>query len=349
MGRDVRRFGAVGDGRTDDTAALMAAVRAVRGGETLLLPAGHTFLHADVLTLTTEGVTLAGGGTLLATKEGSSALQVLADDVQVRDITLGVATTSRRWSASDQHRLFLGAQTGLTIRNVRVTGSAAAGVFCYGTQHFVLDHVEVSDTRADGVHMTHGSADGRVLSPRVSRSGDDGVAVVSYLQDGQPCHGITVDSPVVAITTGGRGVSVVGGHDISYRDIDVNRSSAAGVYVACEGQPYNTYPTERVGVAGGRVTGANTDADIDHGAVLVYSGRGGGSVSDVSVSGLHITDTRRGASRQIGVVHDNDGSVANVTFADLSLAATPDPYEGNVDPAHFALRDVHAAGRLVTA
>lgn len=347
---DVRSFGAVGDGKTDDTAALERALASLRTGQSLVLPAGHVFSHARVLAVRAQGVTLTGGGTLSASAEGTSSLQLLADDVHVTGLTLAVPVTTHRWSAPDQHRLFLGPHTtGIAVRDVTVTGSAAAGVFSYGAQHFVLDRVRVADTRADGIHLTNGSAFGQVSSPQVMRSGDDGVAVVSYEQDGMPCHDIAVTSPVIRTTTGGRGLSVVGGHDVAYRDIYVDRSSAASVYLACEGNPYNTFPTQRVAVTGGTITGANTDAGIDHGAVLVYSGRGGGDIGDVLVSGLRISGTRDTASRQIGVVQDSGGQVGSVTFRDLTLADQPTPYEGNVATATIHLQHVRAGDAAVLA
>ena len=347
---DVTTTGAVGDGRTDDTEALQRALDALQDKQILHFPEGKVFLHRDVLTVERAGVTLLGPGELRATDEARSAVKILASGVTVDGVRFGVEQTTRRWSTPDQHKLFVGGVTGVHVRDVRITGSAAAGLFALGASDFVFERVHVSDTRADGIHLTYGAHSGTVDHPLVERSGDDGVAVVSYLQDGRVCHDLEIVSPTVTGTTWGRGISVVGGHDVTYRDIRVERSSAAAVYLACEGDPSNTCDTRGVSVSGGTVVGANTNVDIDHGAVLVYSGRGGGTVADVEVSGLSISDTRGGASRQIGVVADGaDDGVEGVTFRDLRLAAGPDPYQGNAPLASIRLESVEADGRAVTA
>lgn len=345
---DVTRFGAVGDGRTDDTAAIQRALDSLASSQTLQFPGGKVFCHDDVLTVDTAGVRIVGPGELRATNEERSAFKVQAAGVTVDGLTLGVATTTRRWSTPDQHKLFVGPVSGVTVQDVRITGSAAAGLFALGASGFRFARVQVSDTRADGIHMTFGAHDGMVDHPVVARSGDDGVAVVSYLQDGAVCHDITVVAPTVTGTTWGRGLSVVGGHDITYTDVVVDRSSAAGIYLACEGDPSNTCDTRRVSVTDGTVTGANTDADVDHGAVLVYSGRAGGTVDTVEVSGLTVSGTRSGASRQIGVVTNGgaDG-VSGVLFRDLHLGGGPPPYQGNAPLGAVRLDGVTADGRTV--
>lgn len=346
---DVASFGAVGDGHTDDTAAINRGLGALKRGESLRFPAGKSFCHSDVIRVRTAGVRLIGAGTLLATVEERSSVQLEASQITVDGLTLSTPHTSRRWSAPDQHKLFLGKHRGLVVRNVSITGSAAAGLFCQGASGFILDRVVVTDTRADGIHLTGGTRDGRVLHPMITRSGDDGVAVVSYLDNHLPCHDITIVGPTIRTTTGGRGLSVVGGRDITYTGIDVDASSAAAVYVACEGSPYFTYPTEHVQVAGGVITHANSDSGIDHGAVLVYSGRKNGSVSDVNISGLSISGTRPTASRQIGVVNNDGNPVSGVNFNDLKLAAHPRPYQGNAPRAAFTLDKVTAAGAPLKA
>jgi hypothetical protein len=347
----VRTFGAVGDGRTDDTAALQRAFDAARPGDTVLLPAGNTFAHSAVLTITRPGITVTGGGTLLATDESRSSLTLAADRVLLSDVTLRVAKTTKRWSAYEQQRLRIDGHTGITVRRVTVQGSAAGGVYVGGrAADFLLDHVTVTGTRADGIHLTQGSHDGRVVSPVVRGVGDDGVAVVSYAQDGDPCARITISDPVVDGSSGGRGISVVGGRDITYTGIDVRNTYAAGVYVAAEGG-WNSTGVDRVRITGGAVRAANTGPGIDHGAVLVYDGTADRAVRDVTVSGLTLSGLRSDASRWVGLVADSTGRIGAVRLAGITISG-PGPVTAFVSNARstvYSLADWRRNGVVMAA
>lgn len=63
---DVRHFGAVGDGTTDDSAAIAAALAASRDIE---IPAGYTFRVGSTITLPNANVHIHGGGTLTSSAE----------------------------------------------------------------------------------------------------------------------------------------------------------------------------------------------------------------------------------------------------------------------------------------
>lgn len=313
--------GARGDGTTDDLAALQSALDGMEPGQSLVLDQGSTFAVSDVLTITTDGVTVTGGGVLLSTDEERSSLLVQADDVTLEEITLAIEPPSRRWDAYEQQRLRLDGTSGTTVRDVAIRGSAAAGVYVGGgSTGWELDGLVVSDTRADGIHITQGSSGGLVTDPQVTDPGDDGVAVVSYEQDGEPCRDVLVERPVVRGSQA-RGISVVGGEQITYRDIDITGSAAASVYVAAE-DSYQSSGVSGVVVEGGTIQGANTDAEIDHGAVLVYSAYGSG-VDDVSISGLEITGTRPGASAEVGILAFGDHPASALTITDLAITGGP--------------------------
>jgi len=127
-------------------------------------------------------------------------------------LTLKAVNVTKRWNATQQHKLWLaGTHTGIIVKDTTIDGSAAAGIFINGASGFTINRVTVLNSMADGIHMTNGSHHGVVRDAVVRGAGDDGVAVVSYLSNPQATHDIQVINPKVYANTWGRGVSVVGG------------------------------------------------------------------------------------------------------------------------------------------
>lgn len=307
----------------DDTAAIRSALAALSPGDTLVFPAGMTFRHTAVLSVNTARVRITGGGVLVATNEQYSGFWVNADNVQVDNLTFRMASTTKRWVAYEQMKVRIEGHTGVTLRGITVDGSAAAGIFV-GNQasHFTIDSVTVRNTRADGIHMTDGSHDGVVSHVVVKNPGDDGVAVVSYQHDGVQCYNIAIDSPQLLGQTWGRAFSVVGGHDITWTNIYADGSSSAGLYIAAE-PSYTTYAPYNVTVTGGTLLNSNSNTNVDHGGVLVWSGEAGLTISNISISGLTVTDTRTTASRNIGLSVESGASVSKISFANLTVKNGP--------------------------
>lgn len=302
----------------DDTAALQRALDAMHTGDTMVFAAGRTYRHTAVLVVRVAGAHLTGGGVLLATAEATSSFWIAANSVLVDgSLTFRTTGTTRRWVQYEQMGIRVASTDSTVLRGVTVEGSAAAGLYVGGSSNFLLEDVHVSLSRADGIHMTEGSHHGTVRRPVVTSSGDDGIAVVSY-SGSTVDHDISVQAPTVRTTTWGRGLSVVGGEDITYANVDVTSSRAAAVYIATEGSPYYTLNTKRVTVTGGRLATSNTDATIDHGAVLLYSGQSTGTVEDVTVSNLAISDTRSSAPWQVGVL-SGGGTVTRAAFRSLTV------------------------------
>ncbi len=321
---DVTEFGALGDGKADDTVALQRALDSLQNGATLVIPAGKIYRHSDVLTIRHAGVHLRGPGTLLATEEAKSALTIEADNVLIDGgLELKINQTTRRWDAPAQNKLNLMNSSGAIVRGVSIDGSAAAGIFAFGASNYLIEDVTVKNTRADGIHNTHGSHHGTIRRAHVRNVGDDGIAIVSYGQDKEWCHDIEIDSPRFYGNMWGRGFTVVGGEDITWRDIYAESSNAAALYIAVEGEPWNTHPTKRVKVLGGELKNSNLSATVDHGALLIYNARPNYAIEDVLIENLKITDTNPKASRQIGILVGNSGGVKNVQLKNFTIANGP--------------------------
>jgi enamine deaminase RidA (YjgF/YER057c/UK114 family) len=198
--------------------------------------------------------------------------------------------------------------------------------------------------------MTNGANNGVINNPVVTEAGDDGISVVSYLADRAICHDITVNSPTINGTTWGRGLSVVGGHDITYNNINVNNTNAGGVYIAAEGDPYYTNTSYNIHVTGGTITGANYNPAVVHGAVIVYSGNTGQGVANVSISGLTITATSQTAQRNVAIVVDA-GSVTNISLTNIALVNTTLPpfiHTKNVDGRNYTTSSWTLNGKPIT-
>ncbi|TDK87461.1 right-handed parallel beta-helix repeat-containing protein [Mycolicibacterium mucogenicum] len=301
----------------DSTAVLQDVFSNLNPGSTLTL-APKTFYHSGVLKITVAGLTINGNGsTLQATNDATSAVEILADHVSVSNMTFGANQTGPRYTALEQHKLVIGGNYD-SVSTVTINGSAGAGVFVNGAGWFNLSGVTVKNSRADGIHMTNGAHDGTVTNAVINNAGDDGIAVVSYIPDGAICRNITVNNPIVNGTTWGRGVSVVGGQNITYNNVKISNTNAAGIYIAAE-PSYNTMGVNGVIVNGGTVTGANYNPNVVHGAILVYSGNAGQTVTNVTIENLSVSGTASTATRQSALILDNAATASAINFKNLTF------------------------------
>jgi len=327
---------------------LQQRLDALQSGQTLTLQSGATYVHDVPLIVRVPNVTIDGAGaTITASNEGQSALKIQADGVLLKNVNVGVKSTSKRWDTLDQHKIVLNQTKGVRLEQVNVTGSAAAGVFVFNSSGFRLTGVTVSNTRADGIHVTNGSSDGVVAQCKTIQTGDDGFAVVSYGNE-VACRNITFVSPVVQGQSWGRGVTVVGGESVSIQNPQVTGSAGAAIYIACE-DSYNTTNVNNVTVSGAVISNANTNAQINHGAIMVCSSKAGGAVTNVTFTGVKISGTRAAALGQVSLLGYNGGVMSGVKMETVSIASsTPSPFVTNVARSSFTMTGWTVAGVAFT-
>jgi parallel beta-helix repeat protein len=243
----------------DNASAIQNAIDGLKSGDWLVFPAG-VYSIGHHLIVRNSGVTLYGqGATIHATSPSDGAILIQGDSVAVYGFKIDQDSSNRQstpWSGGisvfddrggDRRQVH-----GVTIQNNTINDSAGAGIFLYRAEHFTVANNTVRRSWADGIHMTSGSTNGRVIHNTVSQTGDDMIAVVSYAGNRAPDRAVVRYSDWAALELGldkniyiygnqlsdqywGRGISVVGGSDVT---IDSNLVSkvpgGAGIYLARE-------------------------------------------------------------------------------------------------------------------
>jgi Pectate lyase superfamily protein len=291
----VLSFGALGNGVADDTAAIQRALVSLMPGQTLVFPPGQ-YRHAARLVLAQNRTTVMGyGATLHATNPADQALLIQASGVRVLGLTLTAVTDVRRhapWEsrlAVWRHGEGLAPVTDIELRDNRIIDSGPAGspganssssaaIFVHNAQRFVVAGNLIRRPLSDAIHITGGSRQGLVVGNTVRESGDDMIGIVSYLNTGRAdqdhparqaadfaqrrqadlVRDLLVADNDLSSPYWGRGVSVVGGEDVTIVNNRVDASThGAAIYVARE-HSFGTFGVRNVSIASNRLTRVQT-------------------------------------------------------------------------------------------
>jgi parallel beta-helix repeat protein len=326
----------------DASAAIQKALDNLKVGEWLVFSPAVYRIGAPLVVRST-GVTLYGqGATLLSTNATRGGVTVQADDVAIYGFTLDQASQSRQstpWAGGiaiyDERDGKVRRVRGTIIQKNVINHAAAAGIFVYAAEDFTVADNSVWRSLADGIHMTAGASNGRVIGNTVSQTGDDMIAVVSYagsaavrtaserykdwssLQNGMSKN-IYIGANNVSDQYWGRGISIVGGSHITVENNVVSRCPvAAGIYLERESS-YRTFGVHNVLVRGNDVSEIETAAPsyqpiamprpaTGHGAIEIGSLQDADELSDAtfraafSVSDVTIVDNKIQHARFAGI------------------------------------------------
>jgi parallel beta-helix repeat protein len=276
-------FGAVGDGKSDNRAAIQAAADYAHAhGADVYVPDG-TFQHRGVISL--NGVVLFGNGAssvLKAVDSLDQAVSLTGDGAALRNLTLD-SDANARSARNNSSKVLVVSATHFTIENVTIVNSNSAGILVYDSAHGTIQNNALRYTMADAIQLTAGTNDVVVRANRIDHAGDDGIAVVSYESTGL-AHDITITGNQVVNNDWGRNISVVGGEHIQITNnyVSGNAAGLAGIYLATEGA-YDTMGVAHVSVTGNTILGTG-GAVTGHGNITLYDGTDH-SLSDITISG----------------------------------------------------------------
>jgi parallel beta-helix repeat protein len=288
------QFGAKPVAGFDNSPALRSALSSMHAGDILVLDQQGTYEHSASLKLTVPDTIFDGNGaTLMGTTPMDQAILIQADDIEVRNVVVSNVTAGRQTIPRAFGISAFSADSGATtlhsirILNNKLTAAGAigtnlqlagGGIFLYNVNGFSVSGNTVSRTYADGIHMTHGSTNGRVLGNTISETGDDGIAVVSYLGRGWQAQAlanpawlaateltnrddnILIANNTVSHNYWGRGISVVGGRNVTIENNSVSSTwDRAAIYISRE-KEWETMGVDNVLAVGNQLAHIGTVA-----------------------------------------------------------------------------------------
>lgn len=223
--------GAVGDGSTNDTAAILAAAAAAQAQDrALIFPPGYTFRMTADLPLWSGAVVHGDGATVDLRTDGTTVGRRLllqsCTNVKVRGLTLTCSNATARNQSQGMVTIFGGSD--ILLEDLTITAGEGAGIITLpantstasGPSRVRIVRPRISGVYADGIHITRGTHDSWVIDAHVSATGDDAISVTSTLTDDgvtmyNPCQRIQiVNATVVNRTSGpGGGVALYGAKD----------------------------------------------------------------------------------------------------------------------------------------
>ena len=268
---DIRTTGARCDGSFDNSGAIASAIAAAKTKRVAVYVPVGVCAYGDVIRL--DGVKLVGAGdgsVLHALDPSYEAIFMYGSGAEVSLLKLAGRKATTRKPNYEGTRISLFGATNFVIDKVTIDGATGAGIqTSRSTNNGRITNNVIKNTLADSIHITGRASYVTLESNRIENSGDDGIAVVSYRQDGGLTHHITARNNVILNNKGGRHMSVVGGSQVLYENnrLESNLAGAACLYFAQEAT-YATYGAHDVTARYNTVKNCG-GAAIGHGAVHV--------------------------------------------------------------------------------
>jgi parallel beta-helix repeat protein len=156
---NVKSFGAVGDGVTDDTAAIQAAATAAASGE-LYLPPGNYRISGTITLPST--ITVRGHGAVLhqvtnntPTLRATSATAVTIEGLELVGVgsgdTASTAVSAAYGVTARAYGIWFDSCSNVKVRDVRLRQHRNAGIVLWHSSDVLVDGCNITGTRGQGV------------------------------------------------------------------------------------------------------------------------------------------------------------------------------------------------------
>lgn len=344
----VRRFGVMGDGVTDDTAALQVALNA---GIPLYFPPG-TYLYSNTLTATAS-IIGAGWNSILqcTTSQGQNASIYWnnASNFKIQNLQFYSKNATGYYSSESAGPINLESCSLFEISGCQVNNAASQAVMMRACVNGKVFGNSLLNLWHDGFHVTGASSDITITNNEVINGGDDAFAVVGYQQDGIRPRRIIISNNRVDQTKYARGIAIVGAQEITVTGNQIYNSQCAGIYIASEAS-YATYGNANIKIADNILDTCGISSNISAFPDFTNGSNGYAALQVSATTGFnnsHIDITNNTIKNSAGgpiAVISNGGTHTQISISQNKLINGWDPKNKN----GFPLTTISAASATRT-
>jgi hypothetical protein len=357
---NVMNYGAVGNGTTDDTAAIQDALDAAPVGGVVYLPAATyatsspltipeavtlTGDHGNVLSLTDYSSVIkplstwaqgsaAGAGVILISADSEQAirslmidgsdLEVTADGIQIYGAACDIELVDLNISYVTGNGVSSASTSGNTVRALRVTVHRAAGIgiSCNLTDSTWIDCISLGATN-QGWYLGNGNANSKLIGCRAEWSGTYGFQISGSWNTG----------------TGSGGFQMIG--------CSTDRNGRDGVYISAAGtsplliaglmcrRDGASDSTGEAGYAGLTVSGATVAVIVD--GITVFPGVGDdGEAPDSPEYGVNVNGTGTWVSLSSAYLHAVTAGLSGTPAISRGVSVRTGPTDTTSAPEELA-------------
>jgi hypothetical protein len=251
---DVRSYGALGDGKTNDTFAIRRAIDYLSGvgGGQLYFPEGR-YLHDDILVITSN-ISLLGegeGSILIGTNPSKAA--IIFDHASHCSASMLVMESSaiKRSNLQNSADLVLNSSHDCLVSHIVINGSASAGILVNKSNDVEIVSNKIRGTLADGIHVVGGASKVLVSMNYAENTGDDSFSAVAYSNQTPQTSDVTIADNIARMSHA-RGISCIGALNCVIKGNQITDARGHGIAVAYE-QVYNSYHPRHVDVENNKI------------------------------------------------------------------------------------------------
>jgi hypothetical protein len=339
--------GAIGDGTTDNLAAIQNAFNNAAANHCIALVPAGTFAYSGNLTAT--GIAIAGVGAASKLKPLSlrnEAIIMTGGGGSISNLVM-VSAASSRLLSQESGMIWIKDAENYYIENVLIDNSSSTGVMSENSHGGYILNNTVQNTLADSITQTLGSYNVTVIGNRILNSGDDGVSNNSYVGDPSAVHAITVQGNTVLHNKGGRGIEVSGGANISFTGNYVdNLDGYTDMYIASEAE-FNTQSVSNITVTGNSFQ----DGGPNQGSAIIYNSQAGATtISNVTIHGNQFVNPKLSALEFAGNGSETEISVDNnIDYSTNQFSRISNPNASETETANQVLAPSSYTTPLVSA